>query len=113
MKLIDLYEFPIIDFINKKASTTWIGTIFLILLSGFAEAFGISVLVPVVTSLIGESLNSDTLGFPFDLLPKVLKFFGLPINFGSILNFSIFFMILSFLAVSFRKELWPYLDTSY
>ena len=64
--------------------------LFLILLSGFAEAFGISVLVPVVTSLLGESLNSDTLGFPFDLIPKFLVFFGLPINFGSILILVLF-----------------------
>lgn len=78
--------------------------LFLILLSGFAEAFGISVLVPVVTSLLGESLNSDTLGFPFDLIPKFLVFFGLPINFGSILILVLFFMILSFLAVFIQER---------
>jgi len=78
--------------------------LFLILLSGFAEAFGISVLVPVVTSLLGESLNSETLGFPFDLIPKFLLFFGLPTNFGSILILVLFFMILSFLAVFIQER---------
>ena len=45
--------------------------IFLIIFSGICEAFGISVLVPVVTSLIGESSNNRS---SFRLLTKVLKF---------------------------------------
>ena len=71
--------------------------IFLIIFSGICEAFGISVLVPVVTSLIGESSNIG-LEAPFDYLPKFLNFRLSP-SLSLILPFVFIAMILSFFAV--------------
>ena len=72
--------------------------IFLIIFSGICEAFGISVLVPVVTSLIGDSSNIS-LEAPFDYLPKFLNFIGLSPSLSLILPFVFIAMILSFFAV--------------
>ena len=77
----------------------------LILISGFAEAFGISVLVPVVTSLLGESLNVEQAGFPFDIIPKILLFIGLPLDFSYILFIVLIFMLVSFLTVFLQERI--------
>ncbi len=72
--------------------------IFLIIFAGISEAFGISVLVPVVSSLIGESSNIS-LEAPFNFLPDFLKFLGFPPSLSFILPFVFISMLLSFFAV--------------
>ncbi len=72
--------------------------IFLIIFAGISEAFGISVLVPVVSSLIGESSNIS-LEAPFNYLPDFLKFLGFPPSLSFILPFVFISMLLSFFAV--------------
>ena len=77
--------------------------IFLMILSGISEAFGISLLVPVVTSLIGES-SKVSLEAPFNYLPEFLTLLGISPSLSFILPFVFVAMILSFLAVFIQER---------
>lgn len=76
----------------------------LIFFSGFAEVFGISVLVPVVTSIMDDNLDMETLGFPFDFIPKLLIFFAITPNFGNVLLVTFLIMLSSFLLIHLQER---------
>lgn len=87
----------------KRLPKIWL-VIFLILFSGFAEVFGISMLVPVVTSLLEESGDLNSLGPPFNFISEIIVFFNLPVEFSYMLLVVLFFMVLSFALIHFQER---------
>ena len=75
-----------------------------ILLAGFAEAFGISVLIPIVTFLVGGSLADINLGPPFSYIPQLFSALNIPLEVGYILSIALFFMVLSFFCIHLQDR---------
>tara|TARA_B100000989_G_scaffold299013_1_gene291933 strand:- start:4441 stop:6216 length:1776 start_codon:yes stop_codon:yes gene_type:complete len=78
--------------------------LFLIFLAGFAEAFGISVLIPIVTFLISGSIADTSLGPPFSYIPQFFTAFNIPLSVGYILSVALFFMVLSFFCIHLQDR---------
>jgi ABC-type multidrug transport system fused ATPase/permease subunit len=75
-----------------------------ILLAGFAEAFGISVLIPIVTFLVGGSLTDINLGPPFSYIPQLFSALNIPLEVGYVLSMALFFMVLSFFCIHLQDR---------
>ena len=78
--------------------------LFLIFLSGFAEVLGLSVLIPVVTFLVGGSLSDLTLGPPFSYIPEVFNALSIPLEVGYVLSLVLFFMVVSFFCIHLQER---------
>ena len=76
----------------------------LIFLSGFAEVFGISVLVPVVTSIMGEEEGFTQLGAPFNFIPIALTYFSIAPNFSNVLLVTFIIILSSFLLIHLQER---------
>jgi ABC-type multidrug transport system fused ATPase/permease subunit len=76
----------------------------LIFLSGFAEVFGISALVPVVTSMMDSTLDVSSLGAPFNFIPKFLMALSIEPGFGSVLSVTFCIMFSSFLLIHLQER---------
>ncbi len=75
-----------------------------IFLAGFAEVLGLSVLIPVVTFLVGGSLSEMTLGPPFNYIPEIFNALSIPLEVGYVLSVVLFFMILSFFCIHIQDR---------
>ena len=82
--------------------------LFLIFLSGFAEVLGLSVLIPVVTFLVGGSLSDLTLGPPFSYIPEVFNALSIPLEVGYVLSLVLFFMVVSFFCIHLQERFVAY-----
>jgi ATP-binding cassette, subfamily C, bacterial len=75
----------------------------LVLVSGLTEGIGLSILVPMTSSLTGE-IDSQDLPMPFGLIPEVFVFFGVEPSFGIMLLLVVIVMLLSFLLVHIQER---------
>ncbi len=77
--------------------------ILLILLSGFAEGFGISTLVPVVSYLTSATQSLSTIPSPFNKLVPALISIGIDPSFEVLLALTLLLMVLSFAMVYYQQ----------
>ena len=75
----------------------------LILLAGLAEGIGISVLVPMVSSMTGE-FSKEGLPPPFNLLPDGLQAIGIEPNFDAMLLLALLTMVSAFLLIHVQER---------
>ncbi len=80
----------------------------LIFLAGFAEVLGLSVLIPVVTFLVGGSLSEITLGPPFSYIPEIFNALSIPLEVSYVLSLVLFFMVLSFFCIHLQDRFVAY-----
>ena len=76
----------------------------LIVIAGVAEAFGISVLVPVVSTMLDEEANILNLQAPFNFIPKFLSFLSLPPTFSFVLGTTFIIMVTSFVLIHLQER---------
>ena len=78
--------------------------IVLIIISGVAEAIGISALVPVASSLIDNLNDSNSAPFPFHYLESLMEILSIPYTFDYLLILTMILIILSFLAIHIQER---------
>jgi ABC-type multidrug transport system fused ATPase/permease subunit len=75
----------------------------LILVAGVAEGIGISALVPMISSLTGNSTEEDV-PVPFNMLPDGLTAVGIEPTFSTMLIFVLLIMLMSFLLIHLQER---------
>lgn len=80
-----------------------ISLLLLILVAGIAEGIGISALVPMISSLTGDSAEKD-IPVPFNLLPDLFTLVGIKPTFAIMLLAVLFIMIISFLLIHLQDR---------
>jgi ATP-binding cassette, subfamily B, bacterial MsbA len=77
--------------------------LFLILIAGVAEGIGVSALVPVLSSLTGDFINT-TLPPPFNFLPSFLNLLGVNPSFEAMLIATLLIMLIAYLLIYIQER---------